>query len=172
MTPLQKVAIGLVIVFLSARFAGYDALPDPVGWGLVVAGLLPLRARIPLGGSALTLAVIAGLVSLPLVLPAVAARLTPSGQWGASLPQTVFCVVLCTSLATLAERAGDTEARRFGLLRWVFVVVAVGPVLVYGGGVDALTTPVAVLAVLANVVLVYLLFAVSRRGYGSDTEST
>ena len=168
MTPLQKVAIGLVIVFLSARFAGYDALADPVGWGFVVAGLLPLRQRIPLGGSALTLAVVAGLVSLPLVLPAVADRLRPSGQWGASLPQTVFCIVLCTSLAALADRAGDREARRFGLLRWVFVVVAVGPVLVYGGGVDALTAPVAVLAVLANVVLVYLLFAVSRRGYGSD----
>lgn len=172
MTPLQKVAIGLVIVFLSARFAGYDALADPVGWGFVVAGLLPLRQRIPLGGSALTLAVVAGLVSVPLVLPTVADRLRPSGQWGASLPQTVFCIVLCTalgtSLARLPDRAGDREARRFDLLRWVFVVVAVGPVLVYGGGVDALTTPVAVLAVLANVVLVYLLFAVSRRGYGDD----
>lgn len=172
MTPLQKVAIGLVIVFLSARFAGYDALADPVGWGLVVAGLLPLRSRIPLGGSALTLAVVAGLVAVPLVLPAVAGGLTPSGQWGASLPQTLFCIVLCSSLATVADRAGDPEARRFGLLRWVFVAVAVGPVLVYGGGVDALTAPVAVLAVLANVVLVYLLFAVSRRGYGRPVEST
>ena len=35
-----------------------------------------------------------------------------------------------------------------------------------GGGVDALTPPVAVLAVLANVALVYYLFTVSRRGYG------
>lgn len=33
MTPLQTVGMGLVIVFLSARVAGYDALPDPVGWG-------------------------------------------------------------------------------------------------------------------------------------------
>ena len=44
--------MGLVIVFLAARFGGYDALPDPVGWGLVVAGLLPLRRRLPSGGDA------------------------------------------------------------------------------------------------------------------------
>ena len=52
--------MGLVIVFVSARFGAYDALPDPVGWGLVVAGLLPLRTRIPLGGWSLALAVAAG----------------------------------------------------------------------------------------------------------------
>lgn len=49
----------------------------------------------------------------------------------------------------------------------LFVVVAAGPVLVYGGGVDALATPLAVLAVLTNVAFVYYLFKVSRRGYGS-----
>ena len=164
--------MGLVIVFLSARFAGYDALPDPVGWGFVAAGLWPLRSRIPLGGSALALAVVAGLVAVPLVLPAVDARLEPSGQWGVSLPQTAFCVVLCSSLCTLAERADEAEAARFGLLRWVFVAVAAGPVLVYGGGVDALTRPVAVLAVVANVALVYYVFKVSRRPYGSTAETT
>jgi hypothetical protein len=170
-TPLQKVAMGLVVVFLSARFGGYDALPDPVGWGLVVAGLLPLRTRLPLCGWVLALAVLAGLVAVPLVLPDLESRLTPSGQWGASLPQTLFCVVLCSSLRTLAGRAGDREAVRFGLLRWAFVAVAAGPVLVYGGGVDALTGPVAVLAVLANVALVYYLFRVARRGYGSTETS-
>jgi hypothetical protein len=166
-TPLQKVAIGLVIVVVSARFGGYDALPDPVGWALVVAGLLPLRAGLPLGGWALALAVAAGLVAVPLWLPAVAARVSPSGQWGAGLPQTLCCLVLCIGLAQVADRAGDREAVRFGLLRWAFVVVAAGPVLVYGGGVDALAAPLAVLAVLTNVAFVYYLFKVSRRGYGS-----
>jgi hypothetical protein len=162
-TPLQKVAMGLVIVVVSARFAGYDALPDPVGWALVVAGMLPLRAGLPLGGWALGLAVTAGLVAVPLWFPAVAGRVAPSGQWGASLPQSLFCIVLCTGLAQVADR----EAVRFGLLRWAFVVVAAGPVLVYGGRVAALATPLAVLAVLANLALVYYLFKVSRRGYGS-----
>ena len=159
--------MGLVIVFVSARFGGYDALPDPVGWALVVAGLLPLRTQVPLGGWAVALAVLAGLTAVPLWLPAVDDRLAPSGQWGVSLPQTLFCIVLCTSLCAVADRAGDhREAIRFGWLRWVFVAVALGPVLVYGGGVDALESPVAVLAVLANIALVYYLFKVSRRGYG------
>jgi hypothetical protein len=156
-TPLQKVAMGLVIVVVSARFAGYDALPDPVGW-------------------ALALAVTAGVVAVPLWLPAVADRVAPSGQWAASLPQSLFCIVLCTGLAQVADRAGDgtghREAVRFGLLRWAFVVVAAGPVLVYGGGVTALAAPLAVLAVLANLALVYYLFKVSRRGYGSTTLAT
>jgi len=172
-TPLQKVAMGLVVVVVSARFAGYDALPDPVGWALVVAGLLPLRTGLPLGGWAVALAVTAGLVAVPLWLPAVADRVAPSGQWAASLPQSLFCIVLCTGLAQVAGRAGDgtgdREAARFGLLRWAFVVVAAGPVLVYCGGMTALAAPLAVLAVVANLALVYYLFKVSRRGYGSTT---
>ena len=49
------------------------------------------------------------------------------------------------------------------------MVVAAGPVLVYGGGMTALAAPLAVLAVVANLALVYYLFKVSRRGYGSTT---
>ena len=167
MTALQKVAMGLVIVVLTARFAGWDALPDPVGWALVVAGLWPLRDGLPLGGWAVGLAVVAGVVSLPLVVPDVARRISEAGQWGASLPQTGFCVLLAGSLATVAQRRGDKEERPLSGLRWVFVVVAAGPVLVYGGHVDALAAPLAVLAVLANVALVYYLFKLSRRGYGT-----
>jgi hypothetical protein len=166
-TPLQKVAMGLVIVVVSARFGGYDALADPAGWALVVAGLLPLRTGLPLGGWTLALAVVAGLVAVPLWLPVIADRVSASGQWGAGLPQTLCCLVLCIGLAQVADRAGDLEAARFGLLRWAFVVVAAGPVLVYGGGLDVLAAPLAVLAVLTNVALVYYLFRVSRRGYGS-----
>ncbi len=172
MTPLQKVAMGLVIVFLSARFAGYDALPDPIGWGLAVAGLVPLRARLPQGGSLLALAAIAGVVSVPLVVPEVNEALTPSGQWGVGIPQTVFCLLLCISLATLAERADEPEAKRFGLLRTAYIAVLALPVLVYGGGVDALATPMAVLSVLSNVALVYYTFKVSRRPYVTDAAPT
>jgi hypothetical protein len=171
-TPLQKVAMGLVIVFLTARFAGYDALPDPVGWGLAIAGLVPLRSRIPQGGSLLTLAAIAGVASVPLVVPDVNEALTPAGAWGAGIPQTAFCLLLCVSLATLAERAGEPEATRFALLRTAYVAVLALPVLVYGGGVDALATPTAVLAVLCNVALVYYTFKVSRRPYVTDDPET
>jgi hypothetical protein len=169
-TPLQKVAMGLVIVFVSARFAGYDALPDPVGWGLALAGLVPLRSRIPLGGTLLSLGAIAGVVSVPLVLPSVNDRLTPSGQWGVGVPQTVFCLTLVLSLITLAERAGDPEAGRLGMLRTAYLAVLVLPVIVYGGGVDALGVPAAVLSVVSNVALVYYTFKVSRR-YGIEQQA-
>jgi hypothetical protein len=162
-TPLQKVAMGLLIVFLSARFGGYDVLADPVGWALVLAGLWAFGDGLPLAGSAMTAAVVAGLVALPLAVPRLDEELDASGQWAASLPQAVFCIVLCTSLTALAERSGAAEASRLGLLRWIFVAVAAGPVLVYGGGLDAAATPLAVVAVLANVALVYYLFRVSRR---------
>ena len=75
--------------------------------------------------------------------------------------------MLCIGLTQGANQAGDREAVRFGLLRWAFVVVAAGPVLVYGGGLDALAAPLAVFAVLTNVAFVYYLFKFSRRGYGS-----
>ncbi len=159
--------MGLVIVVLSARFGGYDALPDPVGWGLVIAGVWSLRARLPQGDYLVALAGLAFLLSVPLVLPAVQERLSASGQWGVSVPQTAFCLLLSVSLATLAERADEPKAAgRFRVLRTAYLAVLVGPVLVYGGGVDALATPVAVLSVVTNVGLVYLTFSVSRRAYG------
>ena len=151
--------MGLVIVVLRAPFGGYDALADPVGWGLVVAGLLPLRERLPYGGTVLACAAVAGVVAVPLWLPVVDDRLDPSGQWAASLPQTLCCLVLCVSLAALVT---GRRQRWFAGLRWLFAVVAAGPVLVYGGRVDALAAPLAVLAVVANVALVYQLFAVHR----------
>jgi hypothetical protein len=170
-TPLQKVAMGLLVVFLRASFGGYDALPDPVGWGLALAGLWQLRGQLPNGPTVVALAAISSAVSIPLVLPALEDRLTAPGQWALSLPQTAFCVVLCSALAA-SEPASEHEAfsgvadavrGRFAALRWVFVAIGAAPVLVYGGGLDALAGPVALLAVLANVYLVYLLLRVSGR---------
>jgi len=163
--------MGLVVVFLQASFGGWDALPDPVGWGLVLAGLVPLRHVLPSGDVAVWLASLAGLVSLPLVVPAVHERLGASGDWAVGLPQTGCCLLLAVSLGTLAERdgePGDTKvATRFGLLRTAYVVALVGPAVVYGGHVAALLTPLAVLTVVANVTLVYLVFAVSKRDWAA-----
>ena len=152
--------MGLVIVFLTARFAGFDALPDPLGWGLVLAGTIPLRTLLPQGQATLASALVAGLISLPLAWPSWAASLVPSVQWALGLPQVGFCVLLCTGLSDVVDQA---KAGRFRALSWVFIGVGAAPVLVYGGGVAQLAAPVAVAAVLANVYLVYLVFSVSRR---------
>jgi hypothetical protein len=156
-TPQQKVAMGFVLVLVDASFAGYDGLPDPVGWGLVIAGVLALRPQLRGAGTLLGLAVLAALVSLATYPPAVGQHLSPTLGWLLSLPQLAFCILACSELA-----AHSDELRgRFTALRWVFVVVALAPVVVLGGHVSALVVPTAVIAVLAGLYFVYLLFRVN-----------
>lgn len=162
MTPLQKVAMGLVITLVDAIIAGYDAVPDIVGWALVVAGLMALRDRFPTATLVL-LAVVAGVVSLAGLRPAWLEDLPESTGWLLSLPQLVFSLLLAGAVAGLV---GPDLARRLRGLRWAFAVAAAGPVLLYGAGVDVLLIPLAVLTVAANVYLVYLLFRASTEVHG------
>jgi hypothetical protein len=154
MTALQKVAMGLVIALVDAIIGGYDAVPDILGWVLVCLGLLDLRGRLPLS-TLLPLAVLAGLVSLATLRPALLDGLPESTGWLLSLPQIAFSFLLCTELAPVG---GPPLTARLRALRWAFVVLAAGPVLLYGGGLEVLLVPLAVLSVAANVYLVYLLF--------------
>ena len=153
-TPLQSIAMGLVVVLVNATFSGYDAVADPLGWVLVLVGLLRLRGD--LDGSRLLLgtAAVCFAVSVATFPPAVRDRLTDSGGWALSLPQLALSFLLC---AALAPRAGDL-AGRFRSLRWVFAVLAVAPVVVLGGGVDALAGVLGLVSVAALAYLAYLLF--------------
>jgi len=184
-TPLQKIAMGLVIVVLPAYFPRdphpawkfYDALPDPVGWALVVAGVWALAKASRLELSTVRwLAVLALLVSIPLWFPQVNHALAPeshpaagySGSWFLSLPANVFGLALARQIG----RAGELEqprdpyvAGRFGVLTWGFAVVIVLPAVAYGGGVTALQIPALVLVGLVNAVFCYYLFAAHRRTY-------
>ncbi len=153
--------MGLVIVLLDAPFGGYDGLPDPVGWAFVVVGLLALRRRLRGTGTLLAVAVLSGAVSVIAYPPQVGTHLDPSLGWLLSLPQLAFSILTCSVLADHAEEL----AGRFAALRWVFVALALAPVLVFGGGLVVLTTPTAVVAVLADVYFIYLLFRVSRRPF-------
>lgn len=173
--------MGLVITLVDSYVLGYDAVPDVLGWVLVVLGLRDLRHRLPTS-SLLPLALLSAAVSLVLVRPSWTDGLPESTGWLLSLPQLVFSFLLCRELAPLLdpasttgdgggrvdvlERTGRTLARRLRVLGWLFVVAAVGPVLLYGGGVDVLLTPLAVLSVVANVALVYLVFRSSTVLHG------
>lgn len=42
MTPIQRVAVGLVVVLLDVGWHGWDLLADPAGWGIVLTGVLPV----------------------------------------------------------------------------------------------------------------------------------
>jgi hypothetical protein len=162
MTPLQKIAMGMVITLVDAIIAGYDAVPDVLGWVLVVMGLIELRDRMTVS-TLLPLAVIAGIVSLASIRPSLLEDLPESTGWLLSLAQIAFSFVLCAEVAPLVS---DPLARRFLVLRWVFLVVGAGPVLLYGGGVDILLVPLAVLSVATGVYLVYLLFRASTEVHG------
>lgn len=157
MTPLQGIAMGLVIVLVDPDYSGYDGLPDAVGWLLVIWGVVRLRPMLGQVAGLVALAVLCLVVSTVTYPPEVTSRLDASAGWALSLPQLAFSVALATALA---PRAGRLEGR-LKVTRGAFVVLAVAPAVVIGGGLDALRTPLAVAAVAANVYFVYLLFVAS-----------
>ena len=158
MTPLQGIAMGLVIVLVDASFGGYDGVPDPVGWLLVLWGLNRLRTVLPESRGLVALAVLCLVVSVVTYPPQVAERLDESGGWALSLPQLAFSFALATALGPLS---GWLE-KRFRLMRTVFVGLAVAPAVVIGGDVEVLRSPLAFAVAAANVYFVYLLFQASR----------
>lgn len=169
MRPLQSVAMGLVVVVLSARFGGYDALADPLGWLLVLLGLHGLPVAVPHRTTLARLALLAGAVSAVLWFPAVTEDLYDTDAslgWAANLPQLAFTAVLCHALAAAAGAAGDDRAaRRLRLLRTAVVVVGLLPVLVFGAGLSGLETTAYLAAGLVALGLIWVLFAVSGRDW-------
>ena len=154
--------MGLVVVILDVSVDDrWDLIADPVGWVLVVYGVLRLRGVVPVAGL-LGAAVVAAGISVALVDSRVVEGLEPSTGWILSLPHVVFDLVLAGLLAGVLEASRPDLARRYRTLRWLFVVVAVGPVLLLGGSVEVLLVPLALVAVASYVYFAYLLFRSSR----------
>ncbi|GAB3775115.1 hypothetical protein FB382_004035 [Nocardioides ginsengisegetis] len=167
MKPLQSIAMGLLVVVLSARFHGYDALADPFGWLLVLLGLRDLPAELVHRSRLTSLAVLAAAVSVVLWFPAVTDALydqDASLGWAANLPQVGFMALLCHALAARAAAVGDTRAARWlGLLRTGSIVVGLLPVLVFGAGMDSLEDPTYLAAGMVAVALIWGLFSWNAR---------
>jgi hypothetical protein len=165
--PLQSVAMGLVVIALSARFAGYDALADPVGWVLVALGVARLPAELSQRGTLLGLAALAGVVSAVVWFPGVTAALydaDASLAWAANLPQIAFSALLCHALSTRALGAGDVRpARWLATTRTALVVVGLLPVLVFGAHESSLEVPSYLAAGAVALLLIWLLFAYAAR---------
>ena len=176
MKPLQSIAMGLVIVVLSARFHGYDALPDPVGWVLVLLGVRACPAGLPHRANLLGLAALAGVVSAVVWLPAVTDALYDADAslgWAVNLPQILFTALLCHALSGPAEAAGDARAARWlRLTRTATIVIGLLPVLVFGAGLDALEITSYLAAAIVAVLLVWLLFAYASRPWALPTQRT
>jgi hypothetical protein len=174
MSPLQKIAMGLVVVvgfaYVPARpspsWAHYDVLADPLGWVLVLLGTVALTRADPAYSSTRWLAALAGLVSVPMWFPQLHHRLDASGEWFASLPQLLFCLFLAREIGiqgTLRRPPDTYVAKRFGLLVWGFAIITVLPVLALGGGLAQLEAPTQLASLVVNVALVWFLFRVHGR---------
>ena len=104
--------MGMVIVIGTAYFPPdpspgwqkYDALPDPLGWLLVLCGVFALVRANKVFDSTRWLALVAAAVSVPMWFPQVNHQLDASGEWFVSLPQIAFCLVLSREIGLLAAR--------------------------------------------------------------------
>jgi hypothetical protein len=174
MSPLQKIAMGLVIVIGTALFPAnpspswqrYDALPDPIGWMLVLLGVVALARFDDAFDSTRWLAGLAAVVSVPMWFPQVQHRMDASGEWFASLPQILFCLLLARDIGLRGAERTPRDlyvAQRFGLLVWGFAAIGVLPVIALGGDVPQLTSTMLLVSTLVNVAFVYFLFRVHRR---------
>lgn len=95
--------MGLVIIVLAAQFnGGWDGLPNPLGWVLVLFGVKALNGHVDtsalylLGGLALACSVVE-------YRPAWTRDLEPSAVWLLDLPQVGFEAVLCARLAAAIQ---------------------------------------------------------------------
>ena len=172
MKPLQSVAMGLVIIVLSARIGGYDALPDPVGWVLILIGArhldLPVRRD-----AVLSLGALAAAVSVVLWFPSLTESLYDTDDslgWAANLPQIAFEALLCHVLVIAAANALDLRAARWlGLVRTVVIVVGLLPVLVFGAGFESLEVTSYLAAGASALLLIWLLFTYANRPWAETT---
>ncbi|MGZ6892332.1 MAG: hypothetical protein ACXVGM_20065 [Oryzihumus sp.] len=171
MKPLQSLAMGLLVIAMSARFHGYDALPDPVGWLLVLLGVRGLPTELDHRATLRSLALLAGAVSVVLWFPAVTTDLYDADAslgWAANLPQLAFTALLAHALASRAAAAGDgRSARWLGITRTAIVVVGLLPVLVFGAGVSSLEVTSYLAAGITALLLIWLLFAYASRPWAA-----
>lgn len=172
-TPLQRIALGLIVVFAIAEVPAkadpvwkqYDVYPDPIGWLLILWGVVVLAKE---SATVWWSAILAALISVPMWLPQLSHQLDASGAWYASLPQNLFCLFLCFEISKRAVSQSPVDrkvASRFGFLGWGFVVVVVLSLVVLGGGVASLSTTTDVATIFVKIALVFYLFLVHRRTF-------
>lgn len=169
MNPLGTVALGLLVVLLDFRIAGFDVLADVVGWVLVVSGLGRLSQLDRRFAGARGAAVLSGLLSLAdLVHPqrttttgssTTTAAVSPDGWHGVvvscyGVAMVVVVVLLCLALRDRAREHVEPElAARFGLFAVLHVllgsVVLVLSLVALSFGAEGRITPQGPAAALA-----------------------
>lgn len=193
MSPLQKIAMGLLVIFIPADFRVgghvYDALPDPLGWLLVLSGVQALRSKIDLD-VAYYLAWVAFAISVPLWFPQLVEHLPtvdpskagvvlehatshdqvtdPSVLWAFSLPQAAFSLLLAKTISQEAatRRPRDVPvAGRFGVLQWALGATILLPPIAFAEDIAGLVRGTLIGIGAISVVFIYQLFRWHRREY-------
>ena len=147
-TALDVLLVGLAVVILDFRLNGWDVLPDPVGYGVALAGVLgAMRHGVPPGWGSLAAAGmgVLALLAVPDLLDPPergnGLRVTPGFDLLAAvhgLAHDATLAALMMGLAALALRMGDAllaqHARRVALA----FVVLLGLGVLFDGAVLAL----------------------------------
>lgn len=164
MTPLQQIALGLVVIVLTAPVGEIDLLLDPVGWLLVLGGVARLRTGaprpLPRSGLVTLAAVAAALASVVLAVPVVVGDASPAQLAPLVVWQPLFCAALSASLSGLAP-AASPWSRRLRWLAYAFCVVAALPLVVLAD-VEEAYGAVAFAGAVAMLVLIVVLFVLHR----------
>lgn len=165
--PLRQIAVGLLLVAAAVRVAGVDVLPDPLGWLLVLGAAQRLGGDADTRGRVVAAAGVALLVSLPLVVPALAravADADPSIAWVVSLPQVAFLLLLARHLTASAAATGAEDAAAWW--RWVrtgAILMAVLPPLAFPTGSPAAIGGTLLVGLVVLVLTIVLLWAHGTR---------
>jgi len=166
MVPLHPVALGLVIIALVVDGRGWDLLPDPLGWLLVLVGTRALPTTLRHRGALLTSAALALVVSAVVWPPAVAQQVSATDDsvaWALSLPQLAYLALLADAARYAARQAGASgQAAWFAVAGLLAVAAAVLPVLVLGAEVDALAGTAVLAATLALLLTTVLALVTAR----------
>jgi hypothetical protein len=152
---MMRVALGVLVVLVDIGWQAWDVVPDPLGWALVLSGVLPLVNH--LGRRVASTAVLALVVSLVVYPPPVGRDVDPVVGWLISLPQLTFVAALCLSLAPLVPRATRRLARTAAAL----VALSVAPLGVLLTGRSELLFVVGFLVVSLQLYAVYLVVRVA-----------
>jgi hypothetical protein len=170
--PLQAVAMGLVIVLLTASVSGYDLLADPLGWLLVLVGLntLPVPERGVLQGLAMLSLVVSAVVWFPGARDALNVR-DLALAWAAGLPELITLVVLTHALAQTAVLTADRSATAWlRTARTLLLVVTVLPAIVLGGGIDSLDTALGLFGSAVLLLVIVLFFRYADRPWAQPAD--
>lgn len=166
MVPLHPVALGLVTIALVVDGRGWDLLPDPLGWVLVLVGTRALPAALRHRRAMLTSAALALVVAAVVWPPDVAEQVTATDDavaWALSLPQLAYLVLLADAARHAARQAGvPGRAAWFAVAELLAGAAALLPVLVLGAGVEALAGTTVLAATLALLLMTVLALATAR----------